>query len=392
MDAQLIKNIKKNNIITHLYVLILSFFIFLILIFFRKKNKNISNCNAINIITVKRNNGLSIIAENIFDHLIKNNFSANIVYLSDNKKFITNQIFDVNIFIGNPDILLPSFLKLQGIKLLNSYNIGLWFWELEKYPKIWNLTSSLVNEIWTFSDFTHNSLFKLSKVSKKVPFFINLNMSKVLKKYHFFDKNKFIFIFTFDFLSYFERKNPLGVITAFLEKFENNNNVKLIIKSTNGEYKTSENNLLAQKISKYKNIIYINKYMNYYDNLSLIYSSNCYISLHRSEGLGLGMAEAMFLGIPVIATNYSGNLEFMNKTNSFLVQFRKKKLKKDDYIYSNNQFWADPDIKHAAYLMELVFTNSNLRIKTALEGEKNIKEKYSFLKFQEFLNDFFLKA
>ena len=83
--------------------------------------------------------------------------------------------------------------------------------------------------------------------------------------------------------------------------------------------------------------------------------ADCFVSLHRSEGFGLGLAEAMLLGKPVIATGYSGNLDFMNRENSLLVDFEMVEIKEDRPIYTRGNFWAEPSIRHAAALMRDVY-------------------------------------
>src|SRR4029077_21261732 len=87
----------------------------------------------------------------------------------------------------------------------------------------------------------------------------------------------------------------------------------------------------------------------------LFASADCYISLHRSEGLGLGMAHAMYLGKPVIATNYSGNLEFMNSDNSLLVDCTMTELNEDSGPYERGTRWAEPNVEHAANLLRWLY-------------------------------------
>jgi len=87
---------------------------------------------------------------------------------------------------------------------------------------------------------------------------------------------------------------------------------------------------------------------------------DCYVSLHRAEGFGLGMAECMYLGKPVIATGYSGNLDFMDSDNSLLVDYRMIPLRDGDYMCWQGQHWADPDVAHAARLMRQVFDDREL--------------------------------
>jgi glycosyltransferase involved in cell wall biosynthesis len=88
---------------------------------------------------------------------------------------------------------------------------------------------------------------------------------------------------------------------------------------------------------------------------SLFALADCYVSLHRSEGLGLGMVQAMYLGKPVIATGYSGNLEFMDAENSLLVNYEMTELDEDSGPYERGTHWAAPDVAHAATLMRWVY-------------------------------------
>ena len=90
---------------------------------------------------------------------------------------------------------------------------------------------------------------------------------------------------------------------------------------------------------------------------ALFASIDSYVALHRSEGLGLGMAQAMYLGKPVIGTGYSGNLEFMNSENSLLVNYTMTELEEDSGPYERGTHWAAPDVEHAATLMRWVYEN-----------------------------------
>ena len=250
----------------------------------------------------------------------------------------------------------------------------------------------MVDEIWVNSEYIYKSLFKLSKNIKKVPFYINIDNKKILSKHSLgFPSNKFIFIFTFDFLSYYERKNPEAVVNAFLLAFKSDQNVHLLIKSINGKKKPEEKKNLLKLLKKHKNIELRDFYCSYNYNVSLISNADCYISLHRSEGLGMGMAEAMYLKKPVIATNYSGNLEFMNNKNSCLVDYNLIPISKNQYIYSSNQYWADPNLEHASRLMIKVKKNKNFRDKISKNAEKTIKKKYSLKLFNKFMKNELLK-
>jgi len=131
-------------------------------------------------------------------------------------------------------------------------------------------------------------------------------------------KDDYVFIFSFDFCSSFERKNPFGVLEAFLSVFSGKEDVKLIIKTSHkGSFKDK-----ADKIENFirinqleKNIIIVDDILTKDELMTLFNSVDCYVSLHRGEGLGLGMLESMSLGKPVVGTRYGGNLEFMNEEN-----------------------------------------------------------------------------
>jgi glycosyltransferase involved in cell wall biosynthesis len=109
------------------------------------------------------------------------------------------------------------------------------------------------------------------------------------------------------------------------------------------------------------------------DMTGLTVCCDCFVSLHRSEGLGMGMAKAMYLGKPVIATGYSGNMDFMNGENSFLVKYDLVEIIEDDGPYKRGNVWADPDIDHAAQLMQLVYNNRGLSESKSRQAAQDIK-------------------
>jgi glycosyltransferase involved in cell wall biosynthesis len=164
----------------------------------------------------------------------------------------------------------------------------------------------------------------------------------------------YVFLFNFDFLSTSHRKNPQGVIEAFRKAFRPDEDVMLILKSINWEHDREGRELLTRRGEGLK-IIFIDSHLPGAQVNALFASIDCYISLHRSEGLGLGMAQAMYLGKPVIGTGYSGNLEFMNRENSLLVNYKLVTMEETSGPYEKGSFWAQPDTTHAAELMRWVY-------------------------------------
>ena len=133
------------------------------------------------------------------------------------------------------------------------------------------------------------------------------------------DEDLFTFLFVFDYLSVLERKNPVGLIEAFVQAFPTPGEARLIIKSINGAKRPADRERLLYAIGDRPDIVLVERYLDREELDGLMWNADCYVSLHRSEGFGQTLAEMMAIGKPVIATRYSGNLAFMDKTNSILV-------------------------------------------------------------------------
>jgi glycosyltransferase involved in cell wall biosynthesis len=191
--------------------------------------------------------------------------------------------------------------------------------------------------------------------------------------------HKFLYLFSYDLHSFSSRKNPQAALNAFLEEFnQSGENVGLVIKTIYGEqYPIEYQNLL--KLAQDDNRIYvINKTLSRSQMYGLINVCDCYISLHRAEGFGLGMAEAMHLGKPVIGTGYSGNLDFMSKDNSCLVDYELIAVKEGEYPHASGQVWADPNIRTARSFMRRIFEDEKYRMQIAQAGQAKILENHSF--------------
>src|SRR5207247_953873 len=134
-------------------------------------------------------------------------------------------------------------------------------------------------------------------------------------------KNKFNILFAFDFNSIIERKNPLSAIQAFKSVFKDNANIQFILKTTNAQNHLNKVDQIKKAIDDCQNILFFDGIISRKETWELINSCDVFFSLHRSEGLGLGLREAMSLGKIAIATAYSGNLDFMSENNSMLVKY-----------------------------------------------------------------------
>ncbi|MCP6762835.1 MAG: glycosyltransferase [Fischerella sp. CENA71] len=288
--------------------------------------------------------------------------------------FTDENPYPINIIQVNVDMINTFISSTNPEYFKNKYNIGFWAWELPEFPKEWLSAFNLFDEIWTPSAYCVDAIAPISPIPVlKVMHSISLLQPSISKQSLGLPENKFIFLFIFDFCSVFERKNPLAVVDAFQQAFgKHNQDVILVIKFSNSKYFPEKLKQLKDSIQDFKNIKLIDDYLLKEELNALIYHCDCYISLHRSEGFGLTMAEAMYYGKPVIATGYSANLDFMNINNSFLVKYSLVKIAEDYGPYKQGNLWAEPDINHAAYLMQYIFNNYEEAKQVGIKAAKSI--------------------
>lgn len=270
----------------------------------------------------------------------------------------------INCICIGPDLVYRLPIWLDRSEWLKKYNIGYWYWELARIPQEWKYVGKIVDEIWVNTEFVAQSMREICPKVIKIPFGVEFDVEALVSSRATFGlpDDKFIFLCSFDFNSSLDRKNPKAVIDAFLKAYpSDSDNVILAIKSING----APHNPALAELKKYtisfKHIVYLDEYLNGAEMRSLLAVSDCYVSLHRSEGLGLGLAESMYLGKPVIATAYSGNMEFMNEDNSCLVPFELIPVERDQYLGWEGQVWADPNVEMAAELMKKIVNDDLYR-------------------------------
>ncbi|MEG4500020.1 glycosyltransferase [Microcoleus sp. F10-C6] len=264
----------------------------------------------------------------------------------------------INLIQVNADEV-ATFIKHIGSRYFeNKYNIGFWAWELPAFPPEWQPAFNHFHEIWTYSNYCAEAISAVSPIPViKIMPSIALPAPSRNREALDLPKDKFIFLFVFDFSSRIERKNPLAVIQAFKHAFGEDDSVLLIVKSSNSNKFTAAQASLNSAIAHNSNIKHLDGYLSKDEINGLLYNCDCYVSLHRCEGFGLTMAEAMFYGKPVIATGYSSNTEFMNVGNSYLVKYKLIPIEKDCGPYKKGNVWAQADVEHAADSMRYVFNN-----------------------------------
>lgn len=266
--------------------------------------------------------------------------------------------YNVNIFHINANELPVGFMNLGREMWDNHYNIGHWVWELEEFPEEWLPSFNLVDEIWTPTDFVRKTLQKYTdKPVYTLPFPVKAETDASMDRAYFgLPEDKFLFMMMFDVGSGMARKNPHAVIESFKKAFDkNNDDAALVIKLTKSDKSAKDIEYIRGLLDGYDNIVFICENLSRVEVNSLIACTDVYVSLHRAEGFGLVMAEAMMVGTPVIATNWSGNTEFMNKDSACMVDYRLVELEKNAPPFKKGYHWAEADTDQAAgYMKRLV--------------------------------------
>ena len=307
--------------------------------------------------------------------------------LADTKRIGSN-LDEMRIFHFNGDHL-QNLIEKWGNKTLDCYyKIGFWHWEQPVFPDNFQSWFYGLDEVWVPSEFISKTIIpKSAKPIQTIPLpydrkVLNARISNRSKFY--IPEKKFVFLVAFDFYSIMERKNPLGAIIAFKKLLSDNliqNKIHLVLKTSNQHADKKGSRLLMEQIHGMPRNCYtiINDTLQRDEMLMLMNSCDCLLSLHRSEGFGLHLCEAMLMGKIVIATNWSGNTDYMTNKNSFLVDHKLVELENDVGPYQKGVKWADPSVEHTISIMkEVVLNNQTIKIdQIKLNAKENIMKLHS---------------
>jgi len=272
--------------------------------------------------------------------------------------------------------------RIQGKGFAEGYNIIFPAWELPRYPDAWARDLDRFDEVWAASQFCCDSFRAVVKAA--VHHVVNAcepHTHSLLERSHFgIPEHRFVVLFFFDALSWSARKNPLAVIQAFrgLLAQRPQADAHLVVKMHNPSHAPdvlASIRSLSEPFAERITIIEATLTGNEVANLTRC--SDCFISLHRSEGFGRGPAEAMFLGKPVIATGWSGNMQYMNPDVAFPVRFRLVPVQPGEYPEFQDQVWAEPDVAHATQLLVSLVDDSVLRRSLGDRARAHMRRHYS---------------
>lgn len=268
------------------------------------------------------------------------------------------------IIYANPPELERALMLLKMRRWHNWRIIGAWVWELPVAPEEWRPQVDLVSEIWAPSSFVQNAFESAYTAPvKRVPHFLKLQQTESIAHTEPISKKQpFEVLVLADGRSSFYRKNILAAIDVFKRAFSSNEPAQLTIKTRNLSLFAEFEKRLRQETDTDSRIKILDQSLAYPDLLSLIAKNHVLLSAHRAEGFGITLAEAMSLGTIAVATNWSGNTDFMNENNSVLLPYSLIQVIDPSQVYERNSArWADVDIDEAAGLLRRLWQSTDLR-------------------------------
>lgn len=276
--------------------------------------------------------------------------------------------------------MLPTFLRedagagfAEGRRV-----IGFWFWELDDFPPSLRPALDPLDEVWVTSGFTADVLRSATdKPVHVVPLPVHRPAPSDVDVPGIDADDTFTYLFVFDYLSVFQRKNPLGLVAAFREAFPEPGEARLVIKTINRDKRPDHAEHLAHAIGDRPDVVVIDRYLTRAELDALMWRADCYVSLHRSEGFGFTIAEEMAIGKPVIATGYSGNMEFMTPANSRPLRYDMVPVPPGAEPYPEGAAWAEPRRGHTVRAMRRVLEDEELRTRLGAAAAATIEQHHS---------------
>ena len=236
------------------------------------------------------------------------------------------------------------------------YRIVYWAWELESFPVEYLEQSSLFDEVWALSEFCAAAIRQVTdRPVYAMPTGVSVPCFEPLPRSYFsLSDDRFMFYFSFDMGSVMQRKNPLGLVQAFRAAFSPDEPVDLVIKVMRGT-SHPKNFRVLQTEAERAGVILIDRVMTREESFALMAQSDCYVSLHRAEGLGLTVAEAMHFGKPIVCTNYSGPVEFVDSESAIMIPYTLVPVGDGAAPYPSSALWAEPDLAAASQAIRWIY-------------------------------------
>lgn len=266
--------------------------------------------------------------------------------------------------------------------------IGVWFWELSTVPDSHRAAIELVDEIWAPTTFIHDAYERCGRPLHRAPLRVgepqfSADAMARWRQDIRLGSGDFVFLASFDLFSVIHRKNPLGVIEGFVRAFGNEPErpVRLVLKVLNGTKMPDDLETIRRAAAIDSRITVIDEHLDDDAHQALISLADCFVSLHRSEGLGLQLAEAMWSGTVVLATRYGGNLDFMDDSCAALVDATLAPVGDGRGAYPDDARWAEPNLEQAGDWMRRLVEHPALGERLAANAHQRMQEQRSDQEF-----------
>jgi glycosyltransferase involved in cell wall biosynthesis len=269
----------------------------------------------------------------------------------------------------------PGFLR-------GRYNIGYFAWELPEFPDSWMPYCDLFDEVWCPSDFTREAIAGKSPkpvltMPHAIEFLRPAAPRAVLRARFGLPDRDFLFLSLFDLNSYSARKNPQAAIEAFRRSGLGGRGARLVVKVHNAGANHADHLALKAAAETVPGMILLEGTLDRADITALEAACDCLVSLHRSEGFGLAIAECMYLGKPVISTDWSAPAEFVSVRNGCPVRAATVVLDRSYGPYARGSTWAEPDVGEAAAWMRSLAGDPALAARLGEAARATIEERFS---------------
>lgn len=288
--------------------------------------------------------------------------------------------FDLQVIYVNADQTPRTLTHLTSLNhAAPAYRIGYWHWEQPRLPDAYLSSFDGLDEVWVPTAFVHEAVAAISPLPVfKVPHAISFTVEGQWSRASFgIPAGQFAVLVMYDFQSYRYRKNPEAAVAAFKLAAQSRKDACLVIKTINAAQYKDDYAALKESVAALPSVLLIDEFYSREQLYGLEANCDCMISLHRAEGFGLGPAEMMYLGKPVIATGWSGNMEFMTPMNSFPVNYELRPLAKPVGVYVAGLDWAEPDIEHAASCLVQLLDNPAHCSEVGLRAQHTMRTRFS---------------
>jgi len=293
----------------------------------------------------------------------------------------------VDVYYINGDEVEPILSHL-GSRRPSRYSVVIPMWELPHYPPHWARALERFDEVWAGSTFLRDSIGPaVKRPVTTIPVSTGVQLSRFLgRRYFGVPESAYAFLFAFDLRSYYQRKNPQAVIDAYAQvaRARPTRDLVLVVKMAGGDVRPEAAALIREEFRAradamgLSRMVVIERGLTDIETKNLVLCCDCFVSLHRSEGFGRFLAEAMYLGKPVIATAWSGNMEFMNPEVACLVGYRLVPVRDGEYPFWKDQMWADPNVDEAAGWMTRLVDDPGWGRRLGDRASRHIRSRFSY--------------